>query len=280
MMFLAALLLQAASPPMATPPPLHGGPSEMTCPVGGEHFSAWRPAMYSTFGERPDGKPYSYLPFPFPLPECPGNKLIVFDEFTPAETATLARLIATADYKRLVEAETTYYRGYWLADKMGRPKSESLGLLLSAIWQVTPEPVPDAPADTGNGEQLRRYQALFVEQVRQMGPALAPDQLWLQARAANAARQMKRFDEAEALRRQAETTLSSRTDKGGWDTYLASLQKVIARKDASVEPLDMIPDQQAGLICAETPPSDAVGKSVCARPAVTEMIERVRQSKR
>ncbi|WP_442679808.1 hypothetical protein ACSBM8_00955 [Sphingomonas sp. ASY06-1R] len=283
-MFLIALLLQAASPPLPTAPPLHGGPSEMICPVGGERFSAWRPSMYSTFGERPDGKPYSYLPFPFPLPECPGNKLIVFDDYSAAETTRLATLIATAEYKRLGTTDTTYYRAYWLADKLGRPKTESLGLLLSAIWQVTPEPAAEAaterPEDRDSLQQQRRYQALFIEQVRQLGLAAAPDQAWLQARAANAARQMKRFDEAEALCKQAEQTLASRADKGGWDTYLANLRTVIARKDASVEPLDMIPDQQAGLICADTPPSDPVGKAVCARPKVAEMIERVRQSKR
>jgi hypothetical protein len=112
----------------------------MTCPVGGETFSAWQPAMFSTYGERPDGKPYSYLPFPFPLPECPSNKLVVFDKVSTQDAENLARLIGTADYKRLIGSETTYYRAYWLAGKLGRPEVLRLGLLLSAIWQVTPDP--------------------------------------------------------------------------------------------------------------------------------------------
>ena len=42
--------------------------------------------MYSIMGRRPDEKPYSELPFPRPMPECPGNGLVMFDRFSPAET--------------------------------------------------------------------------------------------------------------------------------------------------------------------------------------------------
>ena len=247
MLFLA-LLLQAANPaPSAIsppPPPLHGGPEETVCPVGGERFAAWRTAMYSTYGERPDGKPYSYLSFPLPIPECPGNKLIVFDDFTPSEVAVLESLIASEEYKDLIASETTYYRAYWLATKLGRPEPQSLGLLLSAIWQVSPGAGESTVAQMSKSS-LRRYQLMFVERVRRIGPGLqAKEQLWLTARAANAARQLGQFKEAEQLRARAERSLAYLPERGGWGTYLAKLKAVIARRDSGVEPLDMIPKQQ------------------------------------
>lgn len=237
----------------------------MTCPVGGERFSAWQPAMYSTYGERPDGKPYSYLPFPFPLPECPSNKLIVFGKFSTQETAALAQAIATPAYRQLIGAETSYYRAYWLSTKLGRPRRESLGLLLSAIWQVSPDAAEKAPSRAEDARR-RRYQALLVREVQRLGPAVAPqDRALLQARAANAAREMGAFREAEALRVQAMASLAGLSDKRGWDGYLFRLDAVIARRDSSIEPLDMIPEQQAASICERARPSNAFDRAVCVR---------------
>jgi hypothetical protein len=284
MVLVVALLLQTAQPSPAAlpppPPPLHGGPQEMTCPVGGERFSAWRPSSYSIFGERPDGKPYSYLPFPFPVPECPTNKLIVFDDFSPEETATLARLIAAEDYKRLTEAETPYYRAYWLAMKLGRPKPQALGLLLSAIWQVSPGQMAGKPSQN-DAAQLDRYQKAFVNEARQLEPAVeAKDRVWIEARAANAARQMGQFDEAERLRQQAEKSLAAIADKRGWDTYLAKLQAVISRRDAEVEPVDMIPEQQIAYACLDRRTLNAFDRAACGKPEVAAAVAKLRKSQR
>ena len=281
MMLLLALLLQVAQPaPVASPshpPPLHGGPQEMTCPVGGERFPAWQASMYSTYGERPDGKPYSYLPFPFPVPECPGNKLIAFDKFSESEQAALASIIVTVDYRRLIETDTTYYRAYWLANKLGRSKPQALGLLLSAIWQVSPGEMSEAATDE-NRAQLARYQSTFVSEVRHLSPSVeAKDRIWLEARAANAARQMMQFDEAERLRKQAVKSLAGVTEKRGWDTYLATLHDVISRNDASVEPLDMIPEQQVAFTCINQQPLNAFDRAACAKPKVAARIAELRK---
>jgi hypothetical protein len=234
--------------------------------------------MYSIYGERPDGKPYSYLPFPFPLAECPANKLIVFDDFSAEETTALARLIAAEDYKRLVETETTYYRAYWLATKLGRPKPQALGLLLSAIWDVSPGQMSAPPAGK-TAAQLDRYQKTFVNEARQLDLTLqGKDRVWIEARAANAARQMGRFSQAESLRKQAEKSLAGITDKGGWDTYLAKLQSVISRRDAEVEPLDMIPEQQVAYTCVERRTLNAFDQAACAKPEVAARVAELRKS--
>ncbi len=280
-MLLLPLLLQVAQPaPVASPSPppsLHGGPQEMTCPVGGERFLTWQPSMYSTYGERPDGKPYSYLSFPFPVPECPRNRLIAFDDFSESEKVALASIIVTVDYKRLIETDTTYYRAYWLANKLGRQKPQALGLLLSAIWQVSPGEMSEAATDK-NRAQLARYQSIFVSEVRHLNPSIkAEDRIWLEARAANAARQMMQFDEAERLRKQAVKSLAGVTEKRGWDTYLATLHDVISRNDASVEPLDMIPEQQVAFACISQQPSNAFDRAACAKPKVAARIAELRK---
>ena len=154
-MILPAILMaaQAATPP--PPPPFHGGPAPMTCPVGGEAFSAWRPTMYSTYGERPDGRPYSGDAFfPFPLPECPTNRLVVFAEFGPAEVTRLAGLIATPRYREMIGRETPHHRASWLSARLGRPPDEWLDLLLQASWEVTPGTL--GPPDTAENRANAR----------------------------------------------------------------------------------------------------------------------------
>jgi hypothetical protein len=279
-LILFALILQASHPAPADstmpPPPLHGGPQEMTCPVGGERFSPWRPAMFSTYGERPDGKPYSYLPFPFPLPECPSNRLIVFDDVTDAEKEVLSRIIAADEYKRLIETDTTYYRAYWLADNLGRAKPQVLGLLLSAIWQVTPDEMSEAPIGSSSARQMR-YQNRFISEADQLGRMIeGKDRVWIEARAANAARQMKRFSDAERMRKRAERTLSSVPERRGWDTYLSKLRDVIRRGDATVEPLDMIPEQEVAFACIRQPSLTAFDRVACADPKVAARIAAAR----
>ncbi|WP_156455590.1 hypothetical protein [Sphingomonas sp. CCH5-D11] len=273
-----ALLLQAvpAAPP-APVPPLHGGPEYRTCPVGGEQFAAWQPSMYSTYGERPDGRPYSYLPFPLPVPECPSNKLIVFDKFSEAETQKLARLITTGEYKRLVEADTTYYRAYWLATALGRPKREALGLLLSAIWQVSPGELAEEGVEKGD-PRLGRYQDTFISEVRALDATVAvEDRVWLQARAANAARQMKQFGKAERLRRQAEEMLTRIDEKRGWNGYISKLRAVIKRGDASIEPLDMIPRQQVASACIRLYAPNPFDRAICGEPEISTQIANLRK---
>lgn len=278
---LLATLAQAASPPAAAAPqpplpPLHGGPATMTCAVGGETFSAWRPTMYSTFGQRPDGRPYSYLPFPLPLPECPGNRLVMFDAFTPAETARLPALIASSGYRALLAADDTpYYRAYWLAAKLGRPADDVLWLLLCATWEVkggtlSPSATPARLA------KARAYQEEFVRLARKL-PADVPAKArsWVDLRAANALRELGRFEAAEAMRR---TALAATGDADpGNAAFLAKLGPVIARRDSSLEPLDLIPDQQARFVCATPPPTMSVAdRARCATPPLSDDAARLR----
>ena len=274
---LIALMLQAAAngpiPPPPEPPPLHGASVSMTCPVGGEPFSAWRVSHYSTFGARPDGKPYSYMPFPFPLPECPGNTLLVFGTFSPAEIERLTPVVASQDYQRLRGVETPYYRAAWLATAIGRPESEALGLLLTATWEAKDEP-------GGDPGRARRYQAAFAKRVAAMpDTGEAKDRGWLQARAANTFRELGDFRAAEAMRQRAIATFRGMTDPAGWDGFLGGLGPAIARGDATSEPLDLLPKSEAAMRCAGEPDHlSAFDRGVCATPAIADMVATFRKN--
>lgn len=262
----AARQADAPSPPL---PPLHGGPAPMTCPVGGEAFAPYRATHYSTYGQRPDGRPYSYMPMPLPIPECPTNKLVVFDDFTPAEVETLAALIAAPDYAALVERENAYYRGYWLAGRLQRPARTVLGLLNAAIWAEAP-----GRGEPGRGDPARaaRYREALVREVDRLpADTAAEDRLWLQARATNALRELGRFEEAEEMRVRTHAFASTMSDSAG-KTYLDRLAPVIARRDASVEPLDMVPELEAGRVCMDEPGLSDFDRSVCARPEIVKSI--------
>ncbi|PCD02145.1 hypothetical protein COC42_11790 [Sphingomonas spermidinifaciens] len=268
---LFAVVIQGSVPP---PPPLHGGPAPMTCPVGGETFAPYQATHYSTYGERPDGRPYSYMPMPLPVPECPTNKLVVFDDFTPAEVETLAKLIAAPDYAALLTTDNAFYRGYWLATRLQRPSDLSLGLLNAAIWRETPG---HGQREKGDAVRAARYRETLVREVERLPAGVAAkDRLWLQARAANALRELGRFEEAEAMRMQA-LTLAGSVPETSWQDYLERLAPVIARRDASAEPLDMIPQEEAGRICMDETDLSDFARSVCARPDVASETETYRK---
>lgn len=232
------VLAQAAALP--TPLPLHGGSAAMTCPVGGEPFTALQTNSYSTIGARPDGRAYTYWYSPLPLPVCPTNQLVVFDAFSAAEVARLTVVIATPAYRALTARDTTYYRAQWLATRIGRSERDALFLLLPATWQVKP-----AAGQVGQGmpspAKARAYQREFVRRVRALGVVTGDMELdALTYRAANAERELGRFGQATALLKALGTRLA-RADPGGWRPQVAKLAVVIERRDASTEPRDMHP---------------------------------------
>lgn len=256
---------------------IHGGPQQMTCPVGGERFEALATSMYSTYGSRPDGMPRTYWVMPLPIPECPSNGLVVFQSFTPDQIAALTRLIASADYRRLVAEDSTYYRAQWLATRLGTPEREALWMLLSATWQAKPARAPVGQA-MPSAAKARQYQEEFVARVRALAPA--PGELAyvaLFARAANAERELGRFESAAAMLTQMQPWVAA-GDPAEWRPYVDSLAAVVARHDASPEPLDMAGEVQAPFLCLEPElPDTAFNRAFCARPELQEAIERIRR---
>ena len=132
---IVALLLGAAPAGATT-----FAPKDFVCPVGGEAFTADMVASNSTFGARPDGKPYSPLPV-VPRAECPGNGFVLFRlDFTPDEIAILSKVVTSPEYEAMRASETQYYRAWVLMDAIDDDAIAQALNLLIASWESDDDP--------------------------------------------------------------------------------------------------------------------------------------------
>jgi hypothetical protein len=248
----AALAFAAAVPVSAGMPVTE----TMTCPIGGGSFSFTSTASYSTYGERPDGKPYGSWTFPLALPECPDNGLVLYKQYTPEEVARLEPLVASEAYQALRKEDTPYYRAYWLMKAMGVEPERSLWALLQASWEAQDKP-----------ELRKRYLAELAEASAAVPPR-PTDLNWIgmEGRAINALRELGRFDEASARLAKmplAELAAAGETPEArtrrGWQVFFTAIKPVIERRDSSIEPLDMLPRSVAFGRCLDQ--ADKLGEA-------------------
>lgn len=248
----AALLLPAA-------PAEAGIPVEerMRCPIGNRSFTFTTTASYSTWGARPDGKPFGSWTFPLALPECPDNGLVVYDRFGPDDVRRITPLVASSDYQALRRSgDTSYYRAYWLMRRMDAPVANQLWMLVQAGWQAE------------NGSPLRRR---YLEELVARGPELgeARDEIGLamRARVINALRELGRFDEALAMIRATPLEIARDSEdvraRDDWRGHYAALERIVARSDSSVEPIDQIGRREAMRRCAETDALSETDRALC-----------------
>jgi hypothetical protein len=270
-------------------------PVEMKCPVGGKKFTYISTASMSQWGSRPDGKPYGSWTFPMPLAVCPDNGLAMYRNFSKPEIKTLKGLLATPEYQQLRSADTPYYLAYWLMDRLGDPLDQRLWVLQQASWESDMNPV-----------RKRRYQEEFVQRARGYSrPEPPQDDLgWIatQLRAANALRELEKFDEALQLldstpRESLDVAVpgekvSGTTPSGlgktvenygeiqaartrrSWLHYAEALRAVIVRHDPSSEPIDMVPVRVAAQMCVSQPSSAAEYTQVCHSEAIKQQLEK------
>jgi hypothetical protein len=274
--FLSALAFIAAVPAGAATPVTE----TMTCPIGGATFEFRTNASFTTFGERPDGRPYGSLAFPSPLPECPDNGLVLYKDYDAGEVAKLEPLVASEAYQALRAEDTQYYRAYWLMREMGLGPERYLWALLQASWEADGKPLLRA-----------RYQAELAEQSAKVEPRPA-DLAWLgmEGRAINALRELGRFDEALARLDKVpllglDIEIPVETDNAqvsadakarrGWRTFFAGLRTAIERKDSGAEPFDMIPRRLAlGRCIDEADRLDEHQRAFCVRESAA--VEEIR----
>lgn len=229
----------------------------MTCPIGGEAFDYQQPLSSAALGERPDGKPYGTSAAPAPLPECPGNGLVLYKDYSADETKTLGPLVASDEYQALRKTETQYYRAYWLMRQMGVGPEDYLWALLQASWEAEGKP-----------ELRTRYQAELAEQSAKVPPAPTDmDWIGMEGRAIDALRELGRFDEASARlakvplarldvpvpegRGASEEAVKQAKAKRNWLGFFQKLKVAIDRKDSSLEPFDLIPRSVAFGYCLD-----------------------------
>lgn len=273
------MLAFAVSAPAGTPVV-----QKMTCPIGGKSFDFQTAASYSTYGERPDGKPYGSWPFPLALPECPDNGLVLYKEYEADEVAKLEPLIASEAYQALRQGDTQYYRAYWLMREMGMAPERYLWALLQASWEAEGKP-----------ELRTRYLTELAEASAKV-ERKPSDLNWIgmEGRAINALRELGRFDEAAARLaavpvQSLEGTMPSGAAatpeaiakarvRRGWLIFFRAMKPAIERKDSSLEPLDLIPRSVAFQRCLDAAAGlDESGKAFCEKEAAA--IEEYRTSR-
>lgn len=272
LVFVAAFLWSAVAASAGIPVT-----QRMTCPIGGERFNFVTTISYSTFGSRPDGKPYGSWTFPLALPECPGNGLILYKEhFNADERNRLGALLAGEPWRSLRAAgETQYYRLAWLLGQMGEPEGDRIGALTQATWEAA-----------AGSDQRRRYLAELAEAAAaQAGepsdlPAFIRRGRWI-----NALRELGRFEDAAALLGRTDLPAIERAEgdadlKEGLRGYFSMLRTLVQRRDDSIEPLDFLPLRHAASICLEPEaPLDQRQSAYCATPEMLREVEELRAAR-
>lgn len=227
------------------------------CPMGGEKFKSLEIGSYTSWGQRPDGRSYGTLPI-FPLPVCPKNGFVIFDEnFTKEELAKLNEAVASGEYQALVKSnEAPFYRAWWLATKINRPLRERAGLLMQAGWGVDENP-----------ERKRQIQREFADLTEQFDlDDKEGDGFWLSLRGANALREIGDFQNAtirlEKLK--AAKTYPVESDaKEGADFLIAGLSRLVEDRNSESEPTNLIPKNAAKDRCANQSLLNGVELEAC-----------------
>lgn len=278
---LALALAGGAAPAPASA----GSPIEVKikCPVGGKRFTHVETAAYSTWGERPDGKPYGSWIFPMPIPECPDNALVIYRDFEKHEIPALTALVQSPDYQAL-RAETTYYRAAWLAERMDRDKPRApVWLMLRATWQADEAPATKA-----------RYQREFAARAAAVAVDGADvDSLILHYRLANTRRELGDFVAALAALDAIPLAALDVTMPEGADAspdaqddaaarlylreQIPALRQTIAAGDISAEPLALLPENVAAWLCFEQIEAGTTDLPArCNEPAIRAEIASIR----
>jgi len=265
-----ALMSSLASTPVMAGTPYQ---EDMICPIGGEKFKHTSTGSYSTFGARPDGKPYGSWIFPMPIPVCPSNLLPIYGKFTPGEIAKLEPLVRSAEYRAMAAANKPYFNAAWLMERSGAKPEAIAWMIVQASWEADDQP------------QLKRtYQEAYVARIRALpDTGDASDWLFYQVRAANGLRELSRFDEAAAMiatlhpRARALVTAAKadplkNKDKDQLEKaeylvrFLDKLAETSAARNPSSEPVTMLDPRSAKSMCKrEGSPLNDPDRAACAK---------------
>lgn len=253
--FYCMFTVAAAQPVVATT--LHT--TTIKCPVGGQEFQDIGISSYSTFGSRPDGKPYGTLEI-FPLHLCPSNGFVIFDDnFTSEEISELERVVKTSEYNEVTATETSYYRAWWLANAIGRGKLELSNLLLQASWETD-----------DNLTRKQRYQEKFIEISDAINSSDFEDSsaFWLALRNANAHRELGQFKQAKDRLHQLLNPVfwpSEPDELKGLALSLKGLSQLIEEKNPKSDPVNFMPESMGYFHCKKNPEQKGVEADSCDR---------------
>lgn len=111
---------------------------EVTCPLGGEIFSATLARSGTKFGTFLDFRPYGPIASPTPLAKCPSNGFVVYKQkFTDDELRRLESYVVSEEYQTLQKKHTNYYLAANLQSHLKETSKQQLArTLLQATWEA------------------------------------------------------------------------------------------------------------------------------------------------
>lgn len=247
---------------------------DFVCPVGGQKFSAAMYAPLFLYGERPDGRSFGTGHGYVDAPECPKTHLVLYRDFSKTEIPLLAEAIKRPEYLAMIKTETRFYRAAWLENTIRPASPDYAWYLLMATWYV----------DRDASRKLRyQEQFLSVAELVPVDPSDFPT-VMLRLRVLNVYRERKQFDrviralDALPIEALAAGLPAAGGDKVGigdkdWERWnivsTAQHLRVLAlREDASVNPIDIVPEWMADEICYFRQPKSAFETKFCATPEV------------
>jgi len=240
---------------------------DFVCPIGGEEFEANVVLSNTTWGQRPDGKPYSALPV-YPVTECPQNGFLLFDEnFTEEELQILEKATGTAEFQAMRETDTQHYRVWWLKNKVQRDEASQLSSLLRAGWETDHD-----------YDRKVKYQSQFANLALNMVRTDENAAVWFyyNLRAVNILRELGYFD--EGLKRldflmKPEYLPQDDQEKEGALFFADALRALLEQKNPFFEPANLVPERVAIFRCVapKSPLTDAEN-TACASEEVTKAI--------
>ncbi|MCB9551094.1 MAG: DUF2225 domain-containing protein [Myxococcales bacterium] len=163
----------------------------VTCPIDGKKFTYQAMMSGTSFGQRLDLKPIGPTAAPPPLPVCPDDHFVVFEEeLDPATIEQLAAFIKTRPYRKAIaDGESSYYLHALLLEARFR-HPEAIGYAyLRASWQVE-----------GDAAKTERYLTEALKWYERALPIPLPPDRALQAEliTGELERRLARFDAAAA----------------------------------------------------------------------------------
>lgn len=199
----------------------------VTCPLDGTVIEYGAMGSGTSFGQRLDLMPIGPIDPTPPLPTCPKDGFIVFDEqLSEADRAKVKALVATPEYAKLAKQGPPYAVLATIFEALDKPAEASAFAWLRASWQVE----SDAAANRRFlANALRGYEAALKGEL----PLERRFQLGLIA--GELERRLGRFEAAAARFAALEALPFANVD--GFDRVIERQKVLIGEKDHAPHPI-------------------------------------------
>ncbi len=128
--------------------------AQVACPIDGKQFMATMVGSFYQQGTRLDSKPLGSLTAPNPLPVCPENGFVMYEnEFSVRELTAIKAIVLTAEYRQARSEHTDRYMVAYVKERLEDNNFDLGNLYLEASWEAE----SDKPA------LVQLYRALAIE---------------------------------------------------------------------------------------------------------------------